>query len=55
MFRIKPVSSYATTTPKLSKTDNVPINVVDVVTIHIQQSEQLVFKEKESVKTKGAK
>jgi hypothetical protein len=32
MFRTKLVSSNATTTPKPSKTNNVPINVVDVIT-----------------------
>jgi hypothetical protein len=40
MFRIKLVSSNATTTPKSFKTDNVQVNVVTVVTIHSQQSKQ---------------
>jgi hypothetical protein len=55
MFKIKPVSSNAMTTPKSPKTNNVPINVVVVVTTHNQQSGQQVFKERESVKIKGAK
>jgi hypothetical protein len=36
MFRIKLVNSNATTTPKLLNIDNVPINVVAVITIHSQ-------------------
>jgi hypothetical protein len=34
MFRVKPVSSNATMAPKSSKTDNVPVNVVAIVTTH---------------------
>jgi hypothetical protein len=53
MFRTKPISSNAMTTPKPPKTNNVPINeVVVVVTTQSQQSEQQVFKERELVKTK---
>jgi hypothetical protein len=36
----------------LPKTNNVPINVVVVITIHSQQLEH-VFKEKELIKAKG--
>jgi hypothetical protein len=40
-------------TPKSPKINNVPINVVGVVTTGNQRSEQHVFKEKEPIKTKG--
>ncbi len=39
MFKTKLVNSNATTTSKSPKIDNVPINVVVVVTIYKQQSE----------------
>jgi hypothetical protein len=52
MFRTKPVCSNAMITPKLPKTNNVLINVVIVITTHIQQLEQHVFKERQLVKTK---
>ncbi len=53
MFKTKLVSSNATTTPKLPKTNNLPINLVTIVTIHSQQSKQQVFQERELLKTKG--
>jgi outer membrane cobalamin receptor len=53
MFKTKHVSSNATTSLKLFKMDNVPINVIVVVTTRSQQSKQRVFKEKELAKTKG--
>jgi hypothetical protein len=43
MFKTKLVSSNAMTTPKLPKTNNLPINLVTIVTIHSQQSKQQVF------------
>jgi hypothetical protein len=55
MFRYKLVSSNAITTLKLPKLDNVPINVVAVVTTHSQQLEQQVLKEREPIKSKGTK
>ncbi len=55
MSRTKLVSYNATIVSKPPKTDNVPINVVANVTTHIKQSEQQVFKERELVKTRGAK
>jgi hypothetical protein len=55
MFRTKHVSYNATITFKAPKTDNVPINVIAIVTTHIQESEHKVFKERELVKTKGLK
>jgi len=42
MFRTKLVSSNAMITPKPPKTNNVLINVVVVITTHIQQLEQRV-------------
>jgi hypothetical protein len=45
MFRIKLVSYNATTPPKPTKTNNVPISVVVVITIRSQQPKQHVFKE----------
>jgi hypothetical protein len=53
MFRIKLVSSNATTTPKPLKPNNVLINVVVVVTTYNQQPKQHVLKERESVQAKG--
>jgi hypothetical protein len=53
MFRTKHVSYNATIALKAPKIDNVPINVVAIVTTRIQQSEHKVFKEREPVKTKG--
>jgi hypothetical protein len=53
MFRTKHVSYNATIALKAPKIDNVPINVVAIVTTRIQQSENKVFKEREPVKTKG--
>ncbi len=55
MFRTKLISFTATTTPKPFKIDNVLVNVVIVITIRNQQSKQQVFKEREPIKTKGAK
>ncbi len=52
MFKTKLVNFNATTTFKLPKIDNMPVNVVVVVTTYNQQSKQQVFKEKESVKAK---
>jgi hypothetical protein len=40
MFITKLISFNATTTPKPSKTNNVPINVVNVITTCNQQSKQ---------------
>jgi hypothetical protein len=40
MFRIKPISYNATRTPKSLKINNVPINVIVIVTTRNQQSEQ---------------
>jgi hypothetical protein len=40
--------------PKPPKSNNVLVNVGVVVTTHSQQLEQQVFKERESMKTKGA-
>jgi len=40
MFKIKPISSNATITPKLPKINNVPVNVIVDVTIYSQQSKQ---------------
>ncbi len=54
MFKIKLVNFNATTAPKPSKTNNVLINVVASITSHNQQSKQHVFKERESIKAKGA-
>ncbi len=53
MFKTKLVSSNAMTTPKLPKTDMVLVNVIVAITIHNQQLEQQVFKEREPVKTIG--
>jgi hypothetical protein len=53
MFKIRPISSNAMTTPKSFKTNNVPVNVVNDVTTRNQQLEQQVFKERELVKTEG--
>ncbi len=53
MFITKPISCNAMITPKSPKINNVPINVVGVVTTGNQRSEQHVFKEKEPIKTKG--
>jgi hypothetical protein len=39
MFRTKPISSTSVA-PKLSKLDNVLVNVVAIVTIHNQQPKQ---------------
>ncbi len=50
MFKTEPVNSNVTTTPK---PDNVPINVVVVVTTRSQQPKQQVLKERESIKAKG--
>ncbi len=55
MFRTKPISSNAMTSPKLPITDNVSINVIAIITTRNQQLEQQVFKERESVKAKWAK
>ncbi len=54
MFRIKPINSNVMTTPKPSKINNVPINVVVDITICSQQLQQ-VFKERELVKPKELK
>jgi hypothetical protein len=40
MFKIKLVSYSAMTTSKPTKTNNVPVNVVAVITTHNQQSKQ---------------
>jgi hypothetical protein len=40
MFKTKSIGYNVTITPKLPKMNNVLINVVDVITIHNQQSEQ---------------
>ncbi len=40
MFRTKPINFTIMTTPKSLRTNNVPVNVVFVVTIHSQQSKQ---------------
>jgi hypothetical protein len=53
MFKIKPMSFNAMITPKPPKTKNVLVNVVVIVTIHNQQLKH-VFKERESIKAKGA-
>jgi len=54
MFRTKPIS-YINATPKLSKLDNVLVNVVAIVTIHSQQPKQQVLKEWEPIKAKREK
>jgi hypothetical protein len=36
-FKTKPISYNVMTTPKPLKTDNVPINVITIVTTHNQQ------------------
>jgi hypothetical protein len=48
MFRIN-----ATITPKPSKTNNVLVDVIVVVTTHSQQLEQQMSMEREPIKTKG--
>ncbi len=53
MFRTKPVSYNVTTTLKLPKTNNVPFNVITIVTTCSQHSKQHVFKERELIKAKG--
>jgi hypothetical protein len=53
MFTSKPISYNVMTTPKLPKTNNVPVNVVAIVTIRSQQLKQQMFKERESIKAKG--
>ncbi len=55
MFRIKPINFNAAIVFKPPKTDNMPVNVVVVVTTHNQQSKQQMFKGREPIKTKGAK
>jgi hypothetical protein len=54
MFRTKPISFNDIVVPKSPKTNNVLVNVITIVTTYSQQSKH-VFKEKEPVKTKGAK
>jgi hypothetical protein len=54
MFKTKFVSYNTTITLKPPKTNNVLVNVIDVITIRNQQSEQQVFKERELVKIKWA-
>jgi hypothetical protein len=55
MFITKLVNSNATTTSKPPKINNVPINVVAVITIRSQQLTHQMFKERESIKAKGVK
>jgi hypothetical protein len=55
MLRTKPISSNVAAMPKPSKLDNVPINVVVVITIRSQQSEQKMLKERKLIKIKRAK
>ncbi len=52
MLIIKLISSNATITFKPSKINNVPVNVVGIVTTRSQQLEQQVFKEREPIKAK---
>jgi hypothetical protein len=53
MFKTKHVSFNATITLKPFKIDNVLVNVIVAITTCNQQSQQQVFKERESVKIKG--
>jgi hypothetical protein len=52
MFRTKHVSFNATITLKPFKIDNVPVNVIVVITICSQQSQQQMFKEGGLIKIK---
>ncbi len=52
MLITKLISSNATITFKPSKINNVPVNVVGIVTTRSQQLEQQVFKEREPIKAK---
>jgi hypothetical protein len=55
MFKTRPISSNATTKPKLLKPNNVLINVIIVIATCSDQLEQHELKEREPVKAKGIK
>jgi hypothetical protein len=54
MFRTKLISSTSVAL-KLSKLENVLVNVVAIVTIHSQQLKEQVLKKRELIKAKGEK